>query len=318
MKKLFVLLVALLLPAWVGAAEEPERAEPALVLALVSAILPEYELAEGVTMDGGETMLLLMRRPDGEKVLICGRLDPEAGWQWTESTPLPGDAHIGYSNFADSIALYEKRWLVRIGLFADGTWGITQLYTPEKSLFPLGQNWINEPMMEAMPGDHPWSDITRVDWQALPVNLDEAAAGLDTSQWARIRANANLYTLPDEEAAVLGTYYTGAPVRVLETDGSWTKADILGLEGWLRSDVLALGTDMAKVTYQGPWLSTVGSGAMMHEQPLADSPCQFVLDNSWTSSFYVVGCHEDWFHVWCVQDGSGGYIHRDDLWEGNG
>lgn len=312
-------LLLFLFPVCALAAEAPARVDAALV----QAFLPEYGFEEGIQDAEGNVLRLLMRRPDGALVFVGG-VQNETGWQWTESRPLPEDAHIGYANFADSIAMNGNGTLVRVSPFADGTWGVTLMYTEKGNMFPLGQNWIDNAMNDEPLGDHPWRDISVVDWMALPADIEEAVSQLDPSRWARVlvpevTGKLSLHVTPDESSAVLGTYYRGAPVRILESGTEWTKVDLLGMEGWMKTTGLAIGEAMNQADYRGPWLSARGDGIMVHDQPLADSPCRFVQDHSWNAAFYVIGeYNEEWLHVWCVYEGTGGYVRRNDLWEGNG
>jgi len=189
-------------------------------------------------------------------------------------------------------------------------------------MIPLGSNWIDDAMLDEPLGDHPWSDITRIDWNTLPFSYEEIIAQLDSSRWARVNIPdgiLNLHVQPDQTSAALGSYYSGAPVHILEDKGEWAYVAILGLEGWMQTAFLAVGAEMVNAEYRGPWLSSVDGGAMLHEQPLKDSPCLYIVDNSWTAAFYVIGKYnEEWYHVWCCNDDTSGYIHKDDLWAGNG
>ena len=321
MKKLLLLLLILIVPAAALAAEPAIPADPALV----SVLMPGYELIEGVINNAGDELRLLMRRPDGMLVFVGGAHDAEEGWQMTESTPLPEGSRIGVENFVDSLGIGESRYLVDVSPFADGTWGITLMYPENSGLFILGQNWIESELhIPGLIGDHPWKDITRVDWGTLPASYQEAAAQLDSSCWARVsnpdpNDRLNLRTQPDRKSASLGKYYNGAPVRILENRGEWAHVEILGVEGWMMTEFLAIGDAITEAEYRGPWLSTVESGAMKYEQPLEDAPCRFVEDGSWSSSFYVIGSFDEkWYHVWHYHDGAGGYFRAEDLWEGNG
>lgn len=321
MKKFLILLLILFVPCVALAAEPAIPADPALV----SVLMPDYELAEGIINNEGNELRLLMRRPDGMLVFVGGVHDAEDGWQMTESTPLPEGSNIGLENFVSSLVVGESRYLVDVTPFANGTWGVTLMYPENGGLFLLGQNWIgSETHIPGLVGDHPWNDITRMDWSSLPASYEDAVDQLDSSAWARVHNpdssdRLNLRTQPDKKSASLGKYYNGVPVRILENKGEWAKVDILGLEGWMMTEFLAIADEMTKAEYRGPWLSTVESGAMMYEQPLEDSPSCFVEDSSWSSSFYVIGCfNEEWYHVWCHYDGSSGYFRVKDLWEGNG
>ena len=284
---------------------------------LAVSLLPGYEYVKGVLYEEENEMHLLMRRPDGEMVFAGGVWDEQTGWRITESMPLPQDVRMGAGNLPGALVMNGEQTRVTLGAFADGTWGITLV-----DFLPLGPEWIGDGMIEGMLGDHPWKDITKIDWNTLPAGYEEALLQTDVSGWARVaieEGKLNLHAQPDDASAVLGGYVRGAPVRVLEADGEWTRVDVLGLEGWMRNDSLAVGDAMRQIDYRGPWLAAVGGSAMIHEQPLQDSPAVCVIDDSWTAAFYVIGCYNDeWYHVWSCTDGTSGYIHKDDLWEGNG
>lgn len=328
MKKILILILTLmlLLPAAALAGDPAIPADPALV----SVLMPGYTLVEGHISREGDTLRLLMRRPDGMLVFVGGVHDAELGWQMTESTPLPEGAMLGVENFVDSLGYVGRDgygyYTFDVTPSADGTWGISLIYPPgPDGLFLVGPNWIfEEAGAPTIVGDHPWSDITRMDWSTLPDSYEDALTKLDHSNWALVTNpnpsdRLNLRAQPDKKSTSLGKYYSGAPVRILEDKGEWARVEILGLEGWMQTAFLAVGAEMTIAEYRGPWLSAVDRGAMLYEQPMKDSPCRFVEDNSWTAAFYVIGRYnEEWYHVWCSADDASGYIHQDDLWEGNG
>ena len=73
-------------------------------------------------------------------------------------------------------------------------------------------------------GDHPWDDITEIDWTNLPHNLTEASSQMDASSYAMV-VNPNpadrlhLREQADKGSRSQGKYYTGTPVEVLSAEG---------------------------------------------------------------------------------------------------
>jgi len=319
MKKWLLVLLILLVPCLAVAAEPPIPADPALV----SVLLPEYELAEGIINDDGDELRLLMRRPDGMLVFVGGVHSAEEGWQMTESTPLPEDTFLGVENFVESLGIGGRYNTVSLKPYADGRWGLSLIYPENEGLFRVGANWIfEEAGAPLLVGDHPWDDITQMDWSSLPANYEEALLQVDHSHWALVnnpnpQDRLNLRVKPDQKSTTLGKYYNGAPVHILENQGEWARVEILGVEGWMMTRYLAIGDAMKDVAFAGPQLMTIEGGAMLHAEPAEDAALSMVEGSF--SSMQIIGIvNEEWYHVWFYNDNCGGYFHASDLWEGNG
>ncbi len=319
MKKFLVLLLILTVPCMALAAEPAIPADPALIAVL----MPDYELAEGIISREGDELRLLMRRPDGMLVFVGGVHDAEEGWRMTESTPLPVDTFLGVENFVESLGIGGRINTVSLKPYADGRWGVSLIYPENDGLFRVGANWVYEESgAPLLVGDHPWSDITTIDWTSLPASYEAALLQVDHSNWALVTNpnpddRLNLRAQPDKKSASLGKYYSGAPVRILENRGEWARVDILGVEGWMMTEYLAIGDAMKSVVYAGPQLQTVEGGAMLHAEPAEDAALSMKDANF--SSMQIIGIvNEEWYHVWFYDEGDGGYFHASDLWEGNG
>lgn len=319
MKKFLILFLILLLPAAALAADQPVKADPALV----SVLMPDYELERGIISREGDVMRLLMRRPDGMLVFVGGVHDAAEGWQMTESTPLPEGTFLGVENFVESLGIGGTIYAVSLKPYADGHWGVSLIYPDGDGLFRVGENWIlEESGAPALVGDHPWSDITTIDWNTLPASYEEALLQVDHSGWALVTNpnpadRLNLRAQPDKKSTSLGKYYSGAPVRILENRGEWARVEILGVEGWMMTQYLAIGEEMKNVEFAGPWLQTMESGSMLHAEPNEEAALGVEYGNS--RAMKVIGIvDETWYHVWFYTEGCGGYFHVSDLWEGNG
>ena len=325
MKKILILILILILlvPAVSLAADPPIQADPALV----SVLMPGYTLEEGHVNREGNILRLLMRRPDGQLVFVGGVHDAELGWQMTESTPLPEGTVLGVENFVDSLGFsgWDGYYTLDVDPRADGTWGVSLIYPPgPDGLFLVGPNWVfEEAGVPLLVGDHPWSDITAIDWSTLPDSYEDALSRVDRSGWALVTNpdpadRLNLRESPDKKSPSLGKYYSGAPVRILENNGEWAKVDILGVQGWMMTEYLAIGDEMMSVEYAGPWLSTRDGGAALHSAPNEEAAVESGVEAGYGSMKIIGIVDEEWYHVWFYRDGCGGYFHASDLWEGNG
>ncbi len=320
MKKFLILMFVLLLPLNALAADLPPKADPTLV----SVLMPGYQLVRGITNTEGNELRLLMRRPDGQLVFVGGVHDAQDGWKMTVSSPLPEGSFLGVDNFVDSLGIGGTNvYAVTPCPYPDGSWGVKILYPDDEGLFRVGPNWIfEESGAPTLVGDHPWSDITAMDWSSLPASYEDALLQVDHSGWALVnnpdpQDRLNLRVQPDKKATSLGKYYNGAPVRILENKGEWARVEILGVEGWMMTEFLAIGDAMKNVTPAHPQLETLEGGSMLHAEPNEDAAVGMASGNF--ASMKIIGIvDEQWYHVWFYNEGTGGYFRADDLWPGNG
>ena len=280
-------------------------------------LLPDYTYVGGSLLK--DELQLLMDKPDGTRVFVGVTFD--GGWKLTESTPLPAGTRYGNENFTDYLYIPGEA-TVGVRHWLDGTWGVDFLMPDNGDILQLGQNFVADGAVcwadFFLPCDHPWSDLTAIDWSTLPHNVDEARAAVDVSGWAMVN-NPNpedrlhMRVEPDRTTASNGKYYNGAPVRVLERQNDWARVDILGQEGWMMTQYLAFGEDMETVQRAlFPWTVMPAMGTPLHAL-LGDSVLRPV-----TGQVVVLAVNGNWFHVWLEDTGETGYVHQDDLSAGNG
>ena len=319
MRKLIALLLVLMMTVSAALAADPANpADPAMIAKL----LPDYTYVEGI--DDGDELLLLMRNEENELVFIGGTLT-NSGWRFTESTSLPNGTILGVENFTHSLGLpigtdYD---IISVSPYADGTWGVSLIYPDDGGMFFLGKYMVHDGLDEhaGFLGDHPWSDITTIDWTTLPRTEQEALAQLDSSAWAVVN-NPNpedrlhLRAAPDQEAASYGKYYNRTPVRIREYGKDWCAVTVCGLEGYMMTKYLVFGDDMASIDYAGPELTFKEdlTEDRMYLHPRANSPHIECDDHD----FYIMGVAGDFYHVWLPNSEEYYYIRMDDLWPGNG
>lgn len=326
MRKLISFLMALLfLPLAAIASLPANPADPDMITAL----LPGYVFLEGI--DDGNELRLLMRNPSGELIFVGGVLTADGTWALTESSPLPEGTILGVENFTHSLGIPGDTYYncVSVAPYADGTWGVSLIYpyNADNGLFLLRKHVIyeNGQAIFGKIGDHPWSDVTAIDWTSLPQSYEEAIAAIDTTDWGVVnnpnpRDRLHLRTGPSTAAASLGKYYNRTPVHVRAYGPQWCAVTVCGLEGYMMTEFLAFGEDIDTVNYAGPWLDWKETLPQRRLYTAPSTSADYLRPN-WSSdgtAFCILGVSGDFYHVWLPYTEEYFYIRMDDLWEGNG
>lgn len=319
MRKLIALLLVLMMTAGTALAGDPANpADPAMIAKL----LPAYTFVEGI--DDGNELRLLMRNAENELVFVGGLLKNGA-WHFTESTPLPEGTILGVENFTHSLGIPSSTYYdcVSVRPYADGTWGVSLIYPDDEGMFFLGKHMVHDGIFEynGTFGDHPWSDITTIDWTTLPRTEAEALAQLDSSAWAVVN-NPNpedrlhLRAAPDQDAVSYGRYYNRTPVRIREYGKEWCAVTVCGLEGYMMTKYLVFGEDMNAIDHAGPELTFKEdlTEDRLYLEPRAGSAYIECDDHD----FYIMGVAGDFYHIWLPASEDYYYVRMEDMWAGNG
>ncbi len=308
--------------AWSGWSQE-------ILPRLCAVFFPGETYADGLYAD--DEMQFIVDKADGTRVLRCGRYDESTSrWEFTESTPLPANARMGFENVTDGL-FFEDFYGVEIG-YRNGTWGVTYCYGGyydaedgwfHGDWFYVGPNWVGETTNgEKVYGDHPWNDITTMDWSTVPRTRAEAVARMDLRCWATPNNpdpadRLNLRQAPKTSAGSLGKYYNGAPVEVLEKGAEWCRVRVGAAEGWMMTKYLAFGDDEWP---QDTWLSAVNPARVQVTVYWQDAGEAEIWGPD--RDFYhllIIGVRgDDWYIVWDWSTGRTGRIRVIDNWEGNG
>lgn len=286
-------------------------------------LMPEYTYRGGTL--NFDSMQFLMEKPNGALVFVGVSFTELTGWLLTESTPLPEGTKYGRDNFSSSLYISDDM-LADIKRFGDGSWGVGYLYsTPANGdtseMICFGQHWIADEVYAPEAryyGDHPWGDITAMDWTSLPHSLEEAVGVLDNRQWAVVN-NPNpedrlhLRVSPERGAASLGKYYNGTPVRILRESDDWVYVSLYGVEGYMMKQYLAFGDAMSEVTSVSPSMTAIHQPLTVYQSPQGDIAVFTVSDESGCDLRIrgIVG--EEWFHVWVVSTEQSGYVRQSDM-----
>ncbi len=312
-----------------GSFPEPNRMYTHSWLSEEVTALAAAELFPNATFLGGcageDDLQFFLEMPGGERVIASCWLNRENAWNIVCSSPLPEGAAYGHQNFSTSVAIGDL--LVNVGPVDETTCGVTYVYSMGSDgagscMLHFGKNWLTGSVpngYENSFGDHPWSDITAIDWNSLPHTLEEAMAALDSSNWAIVNnpdpaGLLPLQTSPEDEASALGAYYNGTPARVLSQKENWAQVDIFGAQGWMRKDCLAFGDAGHEVQAMFPLRlpAKTQDDHWVYAEPETGRP---ITKDPRTEELLVLGVAGDaWYHAWFPGDRLTGYVPQSD-WE---
>ncbi len=296
-----------------------------------AALMPEYTFIKGMLKNG--TMHFLMEKSDGSRVYVICEYMSHRAVNLIESSSLPAGTVLGYENFTDSLWIGGR--CVTVHLLYNGTAGIEYIYDDaansdesEGFLF-FGERTVWDgsavPAQTILYGDHPWDDITQIDWNTLPHSLAEAAAQMDSANCAMV-VNPNpadrlhLRERADKGSRSQGKYYTGTPVQVLSVEGDWVRVAIGGQRGFMMKCYLTFGQsgsalhlDMSAM----PPLSPRDVKLKVYTEPQIGE-YEWHMNEDWNTMKVIGIIVDEWHHVWFPATGEYGFVRQSDLMTGNG
>ena len=301
-----------------------------------AALMPGYTFVKGMLK--GDAMHFLMEKPDGSRVYVICEYMSHREVRLIESTPLPEGTVLGYENFTDSLWIGNR--CVTVQLLYNGDAGLEYIYDDAAysegsgGFLFFGDRTVWDGSAAAaqtiiLYGDHPWDNITQIDWNALPHSLDEASAQMDSGNYAMV-LNPNpadrlhLRERADKGSRSQGKYYTGTPVGVSEQDGDWTLVTFGDWRSWVHGYMMrryltfgqsgsALRLDFSAM----PQLSA--DGVMLKVYQETQNGAYTYHMNADQNTMKVIGIiGNDWYHVWFPATGEYGFVRQSDLWPGNG
>lgn len=296
-------------------------------------LMPGYAFVKGMLKNSA--MHFLMEKPDGSRVYVICEYMSQRAVNLVESSPLPAGTVLGYQNFSDSLWIDGR--CVTVQLLCSGKAGLEYIYDDtafsEESggflFFGDRTVWDGStvPAQAILYGDHPWDDITQMDWNTLPHSLDEASARMDSSHYAMVvnpkpADRLHLREQADKGSRSQSKYYTGTPVTVSAQEGDWTLV-VFGdwksqARGYMMKSYLTFGQagsalrlDMSAM----PQLSGRDDMLKVYAEPKAASTYAY----HWGDTWKVIGIiGDEWYHVWFPATGEYGFVRQSDVWEGNG
>ena len=298
-----------------------------------AALMPDCAYLDGLAKNGA--LHFLVRKPDGTKRYVICEYASHRAARLIESTPLPEDTYLGVENFTDSLWIHGR--CVTVQLMNNGTAGLEYIYDDAPAsdnflFFGYRTVWNDSRTQTVLYGDHPWDDITEIDWETLPRTLPEAAARMDSSRFAVVtnpdpKDRLHLRERADKGSLSQGKYYSGTPVLNLNDTESrnWNQVMVGlitegGQRGWMMKKYLTYGRPGDALwldTRPMPNLFSKGEALKVYTEPQIGA---YTLH--WNATGYtmkVIGViGDEWYHVWFPATGEYGFVLQSDLWEGNG
>ena len=300
-----------------------------------ASLMPGYTFLKGMLKN--DALHFLMQKPDGTKVYVICEYESHRAVNLIESTPLPADTYLGVENFTDS--LWIDGLCVTVQLLYSGKAGLEYIYSDSAyaeasgGFLFFGDRTVWDasevPARTLLYGDHPWDDITEIDWTRLPRALDAAAAWMDSSRYAMV-VNPNpadrlhMREKADKGSRSQGKYYTGTPVTVMEKKSDWTQV-IFGdwnswCSGWMMKRYLTFGQagdalylDVSSM----PQMSSKSEQLKVYREPKTGKLI-WHMNEGWSTMKVIGIIGEEWYHVWFPASGEYGYVRQSDLTPGNG
>ena len=295
-------------------------------------------------MDGyiqeDRTLSFIVRKENEELVLLCGADEGDSGWEWVESTPLPEGTRFGDSNITDAVNMNAWQGGAAVGVrrYGKGKWGLSYVNSYD---FFVGPDWIGmygSEMNSQFFGTHAWGDITAIDWSSLPPEefasmetKETLSTMVDRTNWAVTAQNdpeatTKLLSEAGREDSLLGSFYNGTPLFVLEQEPEWTKVRIGSSDestgtmiGWMRTEDLAFGDDMLQVDREA--IQIHSEKVLIHSvEPFIGSETGIITATQFSECF-VIGeaeSEQKYAIVYFLKDGIVGLVPVTSLGNGNG
>ena len=313
-------------------------ADPSLLPKLYDRFFSGNQYVDGYIQED-RTLSFIVRKENGELVLFCGADEGEAGWEWVESSPLPEGTRFGDSNITDAVNMNAWQGGAAVGVrrYGKGKWGLSYVNSYD---FFVGPDWIGlygSEMNSQFFGTHAWGDITVIDWTSLPPEefgtqetKETLSAMVDRTGWAVTAqtdpdATTKLLVEAGREDSLLGSFYNGTPLFVLEQGSAWTKVRIGtdentgAMTGWMRTEDLAFGDNMLQVNRDA--IQIHSEKVLIHPVvPFIGSESGIMTATQFSECLVIGEAESDQKYaiVYSLKDGNVGFVPITSLGNGNG
>ena len=313
-------------------------ADPSLLPKLYDRFFSGNQYVDGYIQED-RTLSFIVRKENGELVLFCGADEGEAGWEWVESSPLPEGTRFGDSNITDAVNMNAWQGGAAVGVrkYGKGKWGLSYVNSYD---FFVGPDWIGmygSEMNSQFFGTHAWGDITVIDWTSLPPEefgtqetKETLSAMVDRTGWAVTAqtdpdATTKLLVEAGREDSLLGNFYNGTPLFVLEQGSAWTKVRIGtdentgAMTGWMRTEDLAFGDNMLQVNRDA--IQIHSEKVLIHPVvPFIGSESGIMTATQFSECLVIGEAESDQKYaiVYSLKDGNVGFVPITSLGNGNG
>jgi len=276
-----------------------------------------YTLIDSVISE--KAAMLLIEQPDGT-CSFWGCQLTDGGWEITQSTSLPSDTgwddyHAGKTVICIDVPFSDVWVGYVIELQQDGRWLVTSVVPEAGEAFDFHPNGIAIDITGMLYGNVAiQQDISKIEWNSFPKNLNEAVCYLD-DDWGVI-GEPNLPLYADWGCTqMLGTYLYGTPVHVLELtyeipeniEGlALAQVSIAGSDivGWMPAYGLFTGAEQlwtaedenGEYEYTASW--DAPNVAIAAGTPIYATPNGSVESKSdWDTHLQVLSRQEEWVFV---------------------
>lgn len=275
-------------------------------------LIPDWTLCGG-SYTSDECFRFLMEREDGQRVFVgvTRQLD------MTVSTTLPAGAYFGVENFTNWLGCGSDSFALRLN--PDGrTWGLAEVMSWREGSedLSLSPTHIYSNQTRIIIGEHPWSDVTTIDWNTLPVSAMAACQQTDSRCWAIVRNpdpadRLHLRTTASRDSASKGKYYTGTPTSVLSIRGDWVEVNIAGRSGWMMKKYLEFGDHLITTAEYMPEFVFKDDVGTLYVLADRGARTKELYD---AYGWRVIGLiANEWVHVWHPQQNEYGFVLQEDV-----
>lgn len=290
--------------------------------------LPENKLLFGQFYNGN--FHFYMQKPNKDKVYIVSKYIKDQGkYEFIESTPMPENSYYGYYN-TSAYVYYDQpnsdvnsEPVARIDYYnGNNSYGVVD---SGNGKLQFGENFVYSRIDRLYSfGDHPWKDITTIDWNTIPLTVEDASISMNADGLAVVnnpqgKDRLNLRTEENTLSKSLGKYYNGTLVKINYTKDDWVNVSIGNRTGWMMKKYLIIGKKnkpiKSKVSFM-PYLDPVNEVTKFYTLPNSDYVLKYDLGYQ---NMLIIGVYgNEWYHVWLPFKNEYGFIKQSDLWEGNG
>lgn len=295
-------------------------------------------------LDEGDTLLqigmypsytvLLLQSADGSRRVRVSERNGRAN-VWRDSVVLESTATLDIFHAGDDrIFLEEKGRTYFFRRTRRGRWLLTGMMDADVLSVGVDCVRVDESGGLGRNDGYVYGECERLDLMKIPVeqwpsNQQEAVARLDTDAYAFVNNDnpadrLHLRESPSRNAKSLGKFYNRTPVRIVAWEGDWAYVEIgtgeSHLSGYMMTKYLVRGGGDRNVRSAFEMLMPTDAmgqdGAPIFSGP--DDTTEEIGRFGQSDGEYVIGVYGgDWVIV-MTWDGDVGYVHRADVWAGNG
>lgn len=172
------------------------------------------------------------------------------------------------------------------------------------------------------------TDLKSFDPSLISGSVHALSNIIDTSGWGTVccvgENEISLHEYPDNNSRVLGYFFHGAPVRIIDQQANWVYVRIADYYGWipkksLRVDHEMLEAKILPIDHLHPHSVGLQEEAPIYRFPSVNADISFHLPNALELEICIVigTIDEGWYMIWTPNDAEG-FIQSCWIGDGNG